>query len=91
MQFKCATAYRPQSPHPDVNALTLKIRQTLLDQHVAMVNYAHMRDQIILRLVICNNQTRPVDIVNFFEQVVKVGQQLEQVRALNPLESVTEA
>jgi glutamate/tyrosine decarboxylase-like PLP-dependent enzyme len=69
--------YRPPHPATDANMLTLQIRQTLLERGLAMVNYAQIADQVVLRLVICNNQTRPEDITGFFEQVIAITQELE--------------
>jgi glutamate/tyrosine decarboxylase-like PLP-dependent enzyme len=74
--------YRPQHPATDANALTRQTRQTLLERGLAMVNYAQIADQVVLRLVICNNQTRPEDITAFFEQVVAIAQELETEAAL---------
>ena len=62
--------YRPQNPDIDPNALLLQLRQTLLHRGEAMVNYAQIKDQVVLRLVICNNQTHPEDITAFFEHLV---------------------
>lgn len=69
--------YRPQRLATDANALTLQIRQALLERGLAMVNYAQIQGQVVLRLVICNNQTRLEDITAFFEQVVAIAEQLE--------------
>lgn len=72
--------YHPQHPDQDINALNLSLRQTLYKKGLAMVNYAQIDHQVVLRLVICNNQTRPEDITAFFEQVVEIAQQLEVER-----------
>lgn len=57
--------------------LTLAIRKTLWEKGLAMVNYAQVKELTVFRLVICNNQTTPETITRLFEDLVKVGQQLE--------------
>ncbi|MEM9487154.1 MAG: aminotransferase class V-fold PLP-dependent enzyme, partial [Cyanobacteria bacterium P01_F01_bin.116] len=69
--------YLPQQPNQDANALTLKIRQTLWDEGLTMVNYAQIHSQMVFRLVICNNQTHSTDITTFFDHLVAIAQRLE--------------
>ncbi|NER21169.1 MAG: aminotransferase class V-fold PLP-dependent enzyme [Symploca sp. SIO1B1] len=70
--------YIPQNSQQDPNTLTLKIRQALWEEGVAMVNYAQLDNRMVFRLVICNNQTSQSDIKAFFETLVGIGQRLEQ-------------
>ncbi|NEQ97675.1 MAG: aminotransferase class V-fold PLP-dependent enzyme [Cyanothece sp. SIO2G6] len=70
--------YIPANPQRHRNELTRKIRQVLWDDGIAMVNYAQIDDHVAFRLVICNNQTQPEDIEEFFAALVAIAQQLEQ-------------
>lgn len=70
--------YVPANPQRNRNELTRKIRQVLWDDGIAMVNYAQIDDHVAFRLVICNNQTQPEDIEEFFTALVAIAQRLEQ-------------
>lgn len=69
--------YVPQNPKHDRNMLVQKIRQTLLEDGVAMVNYAKINDKFVFRLVLCNNQSKVQDIDHFFNALVATGKRLE--------------
>ncbi|NET35517.1 MAG: aminotransferase class V-fold PLP-dependent enzyme [Cyanothece sp. SIO1E1] len=69
--------YRPQDPQYDANELTLQIRQVLLEEGIAMVNYAQIAGKVVFRLVLCNNQSSAADIDDFFDALVAVGRRLE--------------
>ena len=69
--------YIPQHPDQNANDLTLRIRTQLLEQGIAMVNYAEINGSIAFRLVICNNQTDKADIDAFFDALVATGKRLE--------------
>ncbi|MEM9089911.1 MAG: hypothetical protein AAGC93_14330, partial [Cyanobacteria bacterium P01_F01_bin.53] len=58
------------------NALTLKIREALMEKGLAMVNYAELNGDVFFRLVICNNQTTSEDLTLFFDQLIAIGQSL---------------
>ncbi|MEM8639854.1 MAG: aminotransferase class V-fold PLP-dependent enzyme [Cyanobacteria bacterium P01_G01_bin.54] len=70
--------YRPHHSELDPNQLTLRIRQSLRIQGLAMVNYAQLNEQVVFRLVICNNQTRKEDLDRLFADIVAIAQQIEQ-------------
>jgi len=70
--------YIPKQAPQHINELTLQIRTALLEQGIAMVNYAHLGDKVVFRLVICNNQTGIEDIEAFFEALVSTAHRLEQ-------------
>ncbi|MGB0562867.1 MAG: pyridoxal phosphate-dependent decarboxylase family protein, partial [Spirulinaceae cyanobacterium] len=65
--------YRPQNPAQDANQLTLRIRQELRAQGRAMVNYAQLDEQVVFRLVICNNQTRKEGLDRLFADIVAIA------------------
>ncbi|PZD71201.1 L-2,4-diaminobutyrate decarboxylase [Acaryochloris thomasi RCC1774] len=70
--------YIPKEPQQCANDLTLRIRAALLEQRIAMVNYAELDGSTVFRLVICNNQTSSEDLETFFEALVATAQTLEQ-------------
>lgn len=70
--------YVPKRSHQSPNDFTLKIRQILWDEGVAMVNYAKLNNKVVFRLVLCNNQTSRGDIESFFEVLIAIGRRLEQ-------------
>ena len=59
------------------NVLVPQIRQRLLDEGKAMVNYARLGDRTAFRLVICNNQTMECDIDDLLDSIVAIGEELE--------------
>ncbi|NJK61385.1 MAG: aminotransferase class V-fold PLP-dependent enzyme [Synechococcaceae cyanobacterium SM2_3_1] len=69
--------YVPEDPSLDRNQLVLEIRQRLLQEGIAMVNYAQIVSQTVFRLVLCNNQTQPDDLDRFFTHLVRIGHELE--------------
>jgi len=76
-QYRLLSAERTEEEQTaQQNALTLKIRQKLMEQGIAMVNYATIAGDVCFRLVICNNQTQPVDIESFLDAVVTIGESL---------------
>ncbi len=73
--------YVPQDKAPnkmqDTNALTLQIRDVLMQKGLAMVNYAQSNGKVFFRLVICNNQTQLADIEALLNNIVAIARQLE--------------
>ena len=64
------------------NVLVPKIRQQLLEDGMAMVNYARLGDRVVFRLPICNNQTTEADIDYLMNAIISIGNRLEsQVRS----------
>ena len=70
--------YIPQNSQHTPNEMTLKIRQALWSEGVAMVNYAQIDDMVVFRLVTCNNQTSLEDIERFFDGLMAIAQRLEK-------------
>lgn len=70
--------YLPQTSSLSPDELTLRIRQVLWHEGLAMVNYAKLDHKIVFRLVLCNNQTNASDIESFFDTLVAVGRRIEQ-------------
>lgn len=69
--------YLPKGTRYTANELTLLVRQALLDDGRAMVNYARIGDRVVFRLVICNNQTQQRDIDAFFDVLVAIAQRID--------------
>ncbi|MEM7769049.1 MAG: aminotransferase class V-fold PLP-dependent enzyme [Cyanobacteria bacterium P01_A01_bin.37] len=70
--------YIPHYSHRTPNEFTRLVRHALLEDGLAMVNYAHIGDRTVFRLVICNNQTKSSDIEAFFEALVAIAQRIDQ-------------
>ncbi|MEM9534091.1 MAG: aminotransferase class V-fold PLP-dependent enzyme [Cyanobacteria bacterium P01_E01_bin.45] len=68
--------YCPQT-ELDPSTLVPQIRQILLEEGTAMVNYARLGDRVAFRLVICNNQTTEADIAHLLDEIVAIGRRLE--------------
>jgi glutamate/tyrosine decarboxylase-like PLP-dependent enzyme len=65
----------PDDQRIDRNHLNLQIRQALVADGRALVNYARIDDNIVFRLVLCNNQTTEADLDEFFAVLISLGQQ----------------
>lgn len=74
--------YVPKTSCLSPDELTLRVRESLWGQGLAMVNFARVEGRIVFRLVICNNQTTLEDIDVFFENLVAIAQELEQEAVL---------
>ncbi|MEM9486971.1 MAG: aminotransferase class V-fold PLP-dependent enzyme, partial [Cyanobacteria bacterium P01_F01_bin.116] len=70
--------YIPRNAHQTADDFTLKIRQILWEEGLAMVNYAKVDNKIVFRLVLCNNQTSQSDIESFFDTLITIGRRLER-------------
>ncbi|NEQ54080.1 MAG: aminotransferase class V-fold PLP-dependent enzyme [Leptolyngbya sp. SIO3F4] len=70
--------YIPRDVQQSADDFTLRIRQALWEEGLAMVNYANVDGKVVFRLVLCNNQTSPADIEGFFDALIAIGRRLEQ-------------
>ncbi len=72
--FQCVPSRQSQ----DANALTLQVRDVLMQKGLAMVNYAELNGQAFFRLVICNNQTQLADIEALLKNIEAIALQIEE-------------
>lgn len=70
--------YIPSTIQQSADDFTLKIRQALWEEGLAMVNYAKVNGKMVFRLVLCNNQTSQADVEGFFDGLIAIGRRLEQ-------------
>jgi len=69
--------YKPKNSSIDINKFNISIREELIKQGLSMVNFAKVRKQTIIRLVITSADIHNKDIDNFFSNFMKVAHQLD--------------
>jgi glutamate/tyrosine decarboxylase-like PLP-dependent enzyme len=80
---------QPADPDADINAFTLWVRQQVVGEGNALVNYATKKDgTIFFRLVLANQQTRPEHIRGLIDQIVATGERLDRLCAPQRIDSV---
>ena len=62
----------------DLNQFNLKLREELAHGGKSMVNYAHLGNNLVIRLVITNPELTTEDIDFFFGNLIQTAQSLER-------------
>jgi glutamate/tyrosine decarboxylase-like PLP-dependent enzyme len=65
----------------DLNDFNLRVREELRKSGRTMVNYAHIGDALVLRLVTVNGELERSDIDRFFDLLLETARRLERQRA----------
>ncbi len=66
------------SQRSDLNKFNLKLREELAHSGKSMVNYAHLGNNLVIRLVITNPELTTEDIDLFFDNLIRTAQSLER-------------
>jgi glutamate/tyrosine decarboxylase-like PLP-dependent enzyme len=70
---------RPADPDEDIDTFTLSVRQQIVSEGKALVNYASRKDgAIFFRLVLPNHQTKPEHITELIDHIVDTAEHLER-------------
>lgn len=70
--------YVPIGSEIDLDAFTVELRERLLRSGHSMVNYAELDGKKVIRLVLCNQSTELQHVQEFFEEVIRVGREMER-------------
>lgn len=66
------------SQRSDLNKFNLKLREELAHSGKSMVNYSHLGNNLVIRLVITNPELTTKDIDLFFDNLIQTAQSLER-------------
>jgi glutamate/tyrosine decarboxylase-like PLP-dependent enzyme len=78
--FNVCFRYRPDD-ETDLNDFNLRVREELRKSGRTMVNYAHIGDQLVLRLVTVNGELDRSDVDRFFDLLLETAHRLDRDRA----------
>ena len=59
-----------------VDALNIQLREKLYQNKKSLVNYARVKGRVVIRLILVNFDLKEADLDRFFEEVVRMGDEL---------------
>jgi glutamate/tyrosine decarboxylase-like PLP-dependent enzyme len=80
--FTVCFRYRADE-EPDLNDFNLRLREALRTSGTSLVNYGHVGDALVIRLVIANAELDRSDIDRFFDLLLDTARRLERHRTAN--------